>query len=111
MFDPYYKWLGIAPKEQPANHYRLLGVNLFENDLDVIEGAADRQMAFVRQYQSGEHAIQAAKILNELALARLCLLKPATKAAYDAKLRQVQAPPGAGFLHRGIALLFRRNCK
>ena len=33
------------------------------SDLDVIEGAADKQMAFVRQYQSGEHAAAAAKTL------------------------------------------------
>lgn len=92
MFDAYRKWLGIPPKDQPPNHYRLLGVELFETDLDVIEGAADRQMAFVRQYQSGEHAAEAAKILNELATARLCLLKPATKQAYDAKLREQSAP-------------------
>ena len=29
-FDPYHDWLGIAPKDQPPNHYRLLGVDLFE---------------------------------------------------------------------------------
>ncbi|MDB5347213.1 MAG: type fimbrial assembly protein PilB [Schlesneria sp.] len=91
MFDPYRKWLGIPPKDQPPNHYRLLGVELFESDLDVIEGAAERQMNFVRQYQSGEYATAAAKILNELAIARLCLLKPATKTAYDKKLRSDQA--------------------
>ena len=95
MFDPYRKWLGILPKDQPPNHYRLLSLELFEHDLDVIEGAADRQMSFVRQYQSGENAADAAKILNELAVARLCLLKPATKAAYDAKLRKELAPPPA----------------
>ena len=87
MFDPYRKWLGILPKDQPPNHYRLLSLELFEADLDVIEGAAERQMGFVRQYQSGDQAADAARILNELATARLCLLKPATKAAYDAKLR------------------------
>ena len=92
MFDPYRKWLGILPKDQPPNHYRLLGIELYENDLDVIEGAADKQMGFVRQYQSGEHAADAAKILNELAIARLCLLKKATKSAYDEKLRQQLAP-------------------
>lgn len=100
MFDPYRKWLGIPPKDQPPNHYRLLGLELFESDLDVIEGAADRQMNFVRQYQSGEHATAAAKILNELAMARLCLLKPATKKAYDKKLRAEQdatAKPGQDF--------------
>ena len=25
-FDPYHKWLGIPPKQQPPDHYRLLGV-------------------------------------------------------------------------------------
>lgn len=41
-FDPYRKWLGIVPKDQPPNHYRLLGIELFESDPDVIEGAADQ---------------------------------------------------------------------
>ena len=93
MFDPYRKWLGITAKDLPPNHYRLLGLENFESDLDVIEGAADRQMSFIRQYQSGEHSTDAAKILNELAIARLCLLKPATKAAYDANLRNEIEPP------------------
>ena len=31
-FDPYHKWLGIPPQDQPPNHYRLLGVELFETD-------------------------------------------------------------------------------
>ena len=100
MFDPYRKWLGILPKDQPPNHYRLLSLELFEADLDVIEGAADQRMGFVRQYQSGEYAADAARILNELATARLCLLKPSTKAAYDEKLRKQLAAKDfdAGFL-------------
>ncbi len=36
-FDGYYKWLGIPPSEQPPNHYRLLGLGLFESDPDVIQ--------------------------------------------------------------------------
>ncbi len=92
MFDPYRKWLGIPPKDQPPNHYRLLGLENFESDLDIIEGGLERQMNFVRQYQSGEHAA-ASKLLNELAIARLCLLKPDKKAAYDAQLRLKLARP------------------
>ena len=88
MFDPYHKWLGIPPKDRPPNHYRLLSLELYESDLDVIEGAADRVMAFIRQYQSGEQAAAAAKLLNEIATARLSLLKPASKSEYDAKLRK-----------------------
>ena len=87
MFDPYHKWLGILPKDCPPNHYRLLGVEVFESDLDVIEAAAEQRMAFVRQHQSGQQAIAAARILNELASARLCLLKSDAKSAYDAQLR------------------------
>ncbi|MDB5385555.1 MAG: hypothetical protein JWM11_1201 [Planctomycetaceae bacterium] len=86
-FDPYYKWLGILSKDQPPHHYRLLGLEPFEEDLQVIEGAADRQLSFLRKFQAGEHAAQCQKLLNEVSRARLCLLKPASKAAYDSELR------------------------
>ena len=39
-FDPYYRWLGIPPKDQPANHYRLLGIDLFESNPEVIRDGA-----------------------------------------------------------------------
>lgn len=88
-FDPYYKWLGIAPKDQPPNHYRLLGLENFEPDLQVIEAAADRQLGFLRKYQSGEQAANCQKLLNEVSRARLCLLKRSSKEAYDAELREL----------------------
>lgn len=91
-FDPYHKWLGILPKDQPPHHYRLLAIELFEDDLQVIEAASDRQLSFLRKYQSGEYAAQCQKLLNEVSRARLCLLKPATKTAYDAELRQKLEP-------------------
>ena len=52
-FDPYRMWLGIPPEEQPPNIYRLLGIGLFEADLDVIQEAADRQMAQRTTPQAG----------------------------------------------------------
>ena len=54
-FNPYHVWLGIPPEEQPANHYRLLGIRLFESNGDVIDSAADRQMAHLRTFQGGKH--------------------------------------------------------
>lgn len=87
-FDPYHKWLGISPKEQPPTHYRLLGIDSFEGDPDVIEAAADQRMAHVRTYQTGPNSALSQKILNELAGAKLCLLAGAKRAAYDAQLRQ-----------------------
>ncbi|HWB09719.1 MAG TPA: PA14 domain-containing protein [Pirellulales bacterium] len=87
VFDPYRKWLGIPPAEQPPHHYRLLGVGLFEDDADTISIAADRQMAHVRTFQTGPHSALSQKLLNELAAARLALLDPNKKAAYDEQLR------------------------
>jgi hypothetical protein len=86
-FNGYHVWLGIPPGEQPPNHYRLLGITVFESDLDVIDHAADRQMAHVRTFQSGRHGALSQQILNELAAARLCLLNPDRKSAYDSQLR------------------------
>jgi formylglycine-generating enzyme required for sulfatase activity/Spy/CpxP family protein refolding chaperone len=82
-FDPYLKWLGIDPEDQPPNHYRLLGIKLFQADPDVIANAADQRMAHVRSFQSGVHSGDSQQILNEIAKARICLLNPARKAEYD----------------------------
>ena len=87
MFDPYHKWLGIPPKDQPPNHYRLLAIDLFESDPEVIDAAANRQMAYVQQRATGEHTAESQKLLNELAAARLCLLDKKKKPAYDLQLK------------------------
>jgi len=86
-FDPYYRWLAIPPAEQPPNHYRLLGLPLFENDADVIDTSAERQMAHVRAKSIGKRAGRAQELLNELARAKLVLLDPDKKEAYDVQLR------------------------
>jgi hypothetical protein len=88
-FDPYYTWLGIPPRHQPANHYRLLGIELWEDGDDVIATAADRQMAHLRTFQTGRNGPLSQRLLNEVSAARLCLLDPAAKAVYDARLRAV----------------------
>lgn len=86
-FDPHYKWLGIPPEEQPPDHYRLLGMPLFTNDLDVIENLAEQRIRHVRTFQIGEHAAFAHEVLNEIAAARACLLDIEQKLAYDLHLR------------------------
>lgn len=99
-FDAYHKWLGIRPEEQPPNHYRLLGVALFESDPDVLAHAADQRMAHLRNFQSGRHRNICAEILNHMAAARICLLDPRKKQTYDVQLResltaQTPSPPPA----------------
>ena len=85
-FDPYYKWLGIAPGEQ-RNYYRLLGLNLFESDTDVINNLADQKIAAVRNYQN-KYQTEATNILNELSKARVTLLNPESKKSYDQSLQR-----------------------
>lgn len=92
-FDPYYKWLGIGPNERPINHYRLLGLRLFEADADVISHAADRQIVHIRSFQTGKHAAESQKLLNELSAAQRCLLNAQQKTAYDVSLRRQLATP------------------
>ncbi len=91
-FDPYYKWLGIPPNEQPPNHYRLLGLSLFETNSDAIDNAADRQMAHLRTFQAGPEGAHSQRLLNEIAAARLTLLDPSRRWAYDDALRSQLAP-------------------
>ncbi|MEE3369668.1 MAG: hypothetical protein VX346_10030 [Planctomycetota bacterium] len=89
-FDPYRIWLGIPLSEQPADHYRLLGIARFETDPEVIENAANRQMSYLRTFQSGDHVGLAQRLLNEVSAAKICLLHPDRRNAYDS---QLQASP------------------
>ncbi len=105
-FDAYHKWLGIPPGHQPPDHYRLLGLRRFEADAEVIGNASDQRMRFLRTLQTGAHAAESQRLLNEVARARVTLLDPARKAGYDAVLcsaapvdsapagpRPLEAPP------------------
>jgi len=91
-FDPYRVWLHVKrenrPKNRPPNHYQLLGLDLFEEDPDVIGNAADMRIAHVGTFEAGPHAEDAQRILDELAVAKECLLDSARKEAYDAGLRE-----------------------
>lgn len=95
-FDPYREWLGIEPPGASTggiDHYRLLGLERFESDAARIAAAADERMALLRSFQVGPRAIHTQKLLNELSAARLCLLSPPRKAAYDAQLQTAGISP------------------
>jgi Domain of unknown function (DUF4159) len=88
LFDPYHEWLGIPPHDQPPNHYRLLGISLLEADLDIIDAAAGRQIAWLQACATGTRTFLAQRLVDDVAAARLCLLDPARKAAYDTALKR-----------------------
>jgi hypothetical protein len=94
-FDPYYTWLGIPPSEQPPNHYRLLGLQLFEANLQVIEHATDRQMKHLQAFKLGPNVGESQRLLNEVSAARVVLLDPAAKASYDQELHRSLARSAA----------------
>ena len=83
-FDPYHRWLGIPLEEQPPNHYRLLGIQPFESNRDVIDSVAIRHISYLQEITDGPHVREAQRLLNEQVGARRCLLDPETKAIYDA---------------------------
>lgn len=86
MFDPLHKWFGIPPSEQPPDDYRLLGIAKFEDDLDVIDAAADKQLAYLHDLTNGDYGDLAEELSNRVSAARLRLLNAEKKAAYDEQL-------------------------
>ncbi|MGB0597695.1 MAG: hypothetical protein ACPGLY_13490 [Rubripirellula sp.] len=91
LFEPYYTWLGILPEDHPPNLYRLLGIAVLEQNFDVIESAAQRQIRHLRTQAIGPKLEFSQEPLNEVAAARATLLNPACKAEYDLALMQSQA--------------------
>ena len=104
-FNPYHKWLGIPAKDQPADHYRLLGVARFESDRDVITGASDQRINFLHTLQSGEHGKRVDKLLNEIANA----LKPVFLPGENLEVKIVKAgesaSQGVGYLDDGTMVV------
>lgn len=94
-FDAYYNWLGIPHSEQPPTHYRLLGITEFEENPEVIEHCADRQMAHIRTLQIGPYQQLVQRLLSEISVARRCLLSTDQKANYDLALRSRDEQYGA----------------
>lgn len=94
-FDPYHRWLGIPPQDQPPHLYRLLGIAPFESDREVIDSVASRHIAFLQEITDGPYVRHAQRLLNELSAARRKLLDPVKKAAYDRMLRAELQPPTA----------------
>jgi hypothetical protein len=87
-FDPYRKWLGIPPEEQPPHHYRLLGLELFEEDADVIVNAADARLEYLKSLSKDVHADMAEQLCAQIKEVQSCLLDPAKKAFYDGQLQR-----------------------
>ncbi|HVS37091.1 MAG TPA: hypothetical protein VMS17_16135 [Gemmataceae bacterium] len=85
------EWLGLPAGTWPPDHYRLLGLEPGESDLERIEQRIHERLDAVRHYQM-KHPEQATEAMNRLAQAYVCLTEPASKRAYDAVLFGTAAP-------------------
>ena len=92
-FDPYQEWLGIEPHEHPVDHYRLLGIQQFETNPEVVHQAADERMTEIRLHQTGPRGRYTQQLLNEISAARVCLATAATRQAYNSQLVKLPEPP------------------
>ncbi len=90
-FDPYEKWLGIPRHQQPPDHYRLLGLEPFEQDRDEIQRRAEQRLRQVQMYRRGPHVRLCEELAYKITVAKTCLLNPSLKPSYDQKLRATSA--------------------
>jgi len=85
--QPYEDWLGIPSSTQSPNHYELLGVATFENDVQHLNAAYEHRYAQVRMYEVGNYADEATRLMREITTAYNCLRDPREKQAYDEQLQ------------------------
>lgn len=85
-FDPYRDWLGIKEPGRPLDHYQLLRLKRFEDDLDKIRSNFQQLSTHVRKQLQGKAAPFAHKLLGELTKSMLCLTDTARKEEYDRSL-------------------------
>jgi hypothetical protein len=87
-------WLGLPAGPWPPDYYALLGLTPGPCDPAALETRVLDRMDKLRRHQL-LHPELVTEGMNRLAQALICLSDPAAKAAYDAELVTVAAPPPA----------------
>ena len=85
-FNPYREWLQIQSAAATPDYYALLGLPALESDSAQINAGFQRQAARVAPHLAGEHSGPAQRLMSELAEARVTLLTPTARRAYDLAL-------------------------
>jgi hypothetical protein len=107
--DVYKEWLGIPDGPRPPNHYELLRLVKFHDDVDKIKANYKKLNAHVKKYQSGQHSVRSQELLNELAKAMLCLTDPAAKREYDESLGRVFRDEGGASGPRSLGRILEER--
>lgn len=82
----YQEWLQIPEERLPPNHYALLGLDDYIDDVDAIEQAAKDRNAYLHQLAAGPQRKIVQEMLGKIAIARRTLINAEAKAAYDQSL-------------------------
>jgi|GEM_PF-4188692 len=85
--NPYVDLLGISPEDCPPNYYQLLGLPPFESDPDAVQEALAARMRLLKGIRTAANNEACRRLVAELTAARVCLLNPNRKSAYDKGLR------------------------
>jgi hypothetical protein len=86
-FNGYRKWLGIPENKLPPTHYNLLGMNIDEDDPDVIRAAVEQRKAFIESQRGRGHDTEVTEILYRIGEAEVTLLNSEMRRDYDRSLR------------------------
>lgn len=87
--DVYKEWLGIPEGPRPPDHYQLLRLVQFEDDVEKIRKNYKKLNGHVRKYATGKYSNESQTLLNEIAKAMLCLTDAEAKQDYDRSLGRV----------------------
>ena len=87
--DVYKEWLGIPEGPRPPDHYQLLRLVQFEDNVEKIRKNYKKLNAHVRKYATGKYSVESQDLLNEIAKAMLCLTDEESKQDYDRSLGRV----------------------
>ncbi len=94
QLDVYRDWLGITEAARPLNYYQLLRLNKFEDNMGLVRERYRKMNGHVRKFAAGDYAGPSQELLNELAMAMLCLTDARRKREYDASLGRSDAGEG-----------------
>lgn len=89
--DIYTEWLEVPAGKRPPDHYTLLGLPTFCDDMPAIEQAARKRLARLDRYAihpDPKKRDACHRLMNEVARARVVLASSARKGPYDIQLAE-----------------------
>ena len=91
MINPYREWLGITVPPKDIDHYTLLGVRQFEDDIEAINIAALNRLAVIRTHQIGSNQDECTSLLRQITDAKAVLTDEAKKRANSRVAKPIQS--------------------